>query len=108
MPEFGVGRYDSVFEAMAFGLPILTTPVFGIPELVREGVNAQFYQPGDVKTLAKLIETLVKNEALRLKLAGNSREVLNSLPGYSEMLEDYTSLIRQAVLVGGPRAAVRC
>jgi glycosyltransferase involved in cell wall biosynthesis len=97
-----------IVEAMAFGLPILTTPVFGIPELVREGVNAQFYQPGDVKTLAKLIETLVKNEALRLKLAGNSREVLNSLPGYSEMLEDYTSLIRQAVLVGGPRAAVRC
>jgi glycosyltransferase involved in cell wall biosynthesis len=91
-----------IVEAMAFGLPILTTPVYGIPELVRESVNAKFYQPGDVEALTNLIESLVNDEALRLKLASNSREVLNSLPGYSEMIEDYTSLIRQAVLLGDP------
>src|SRR5207249_4672091 len=40
-----------ILEAMAAGLPIITTPVFGISEQVRESINALFYRPGDVKTL---------------------------------------------------------
>src|SRR6266498_3897110 len=36
-----------ILEAMAYGLPIVTTPVFGIREQVREGVNGVFYEPGD-------------------------------------------------------------
>ena len=35
-----------VLEAMAYELPIVTTPVYGIAEQVREGVNAMFYSPG--------------------------------------------------------------
>ena len=37
-----------ILEAMAHGLPIVTTPVFGIREQVREDVNGVFYDPGDV------------------------------------------------------------
>ena len=35
-----------ILEAMAAGLPIVTTPVFGITEQVKEGVNAFLYKPG--------------------------------------------------------------
>ena len=41
-----------ILEAMAWGLPIITTPVFGIREQVRENVNGLFYEPGDVEALA--------------------------------------------------------
>ena len=41
-------------EAMAFGLPLITTPVFGIAEQVRDDVNGLFYKPGDVVALAKV------------------------------------------------------
>src|SRR5262249_29401545 len=37
-----------ILEAMAAGLSIVTTPVFGIAEQVRPGVNALIYQPGDI------------------------------------------------------------
>ncbi|MFC0470044.1 hypothetical protein ACFFHM_05770 [Halalkalibacter kiskunsagensis] len=33
---------------MAFNLPIITTPIFGVKEQVVENQNALFYKPGNV------------------------------------------------------------
>jgi GT2 family glycosyltransferase/glycosyltransferase involved in cell wall biosynthesis/SAM-dependent methyltransferase len=88
-----------IVEAMAFGLPILTTPVFGIPELVDENVNAFFYEPGDTERLADLIDQLIKDEALRLRLASHSVDSLESRPGFAEMVASYAKVIRQATLL---------
>jgi colanic acid/amylovoran biosynthesis glycosyltransferase len=38
-------------EAMALGVPVVTTPVSGIPELVRDGDTGFLARPGDVATL---------------------------------------------------------
>jgi glycosyltransferase involved in cell wall biosynthesis len=71
--------------------------VFGIPEIVSEGVNALFYQPGDVKALARAIEKLFKDRQLRSQLASNSPVVLDGHPGFSNMVEQYGSVMRQSV-----------
>jgi GT2 family glycosyltransferase/glycosyltransferase involved in cell wall biosynthesis len=42
-----------ILEKMHFGLPLITTSVFGIAEQVRENINGLFYEPGDVAQLAK-------------------------------------------------------
>lgn len=83
-------------EAMAFDLPIITTPVFGIPELVDEGRNALFYEPGDTSTLLGLILKLAQNSDERARLAAISRACLESRPGYTEMIEQYAQLISEA------------
>ena len=83
-------------EAMACGLPIVTTPVFGIPEMVAEHVNALFYRPGDTDRLAIQLEKLMRDEGLRGAMAANSPQVLCSQPGYAEMLDAYRGCIRQA------------
>jgi glycosyltransferase involved in cell wall biosynthesis/GT2 family glycosyltransferase len=83
-------------EAMASSLPIVTTPVFGIPEMVAEDVNALFYDPGDTDRLAIQLEKLMRDEGLRMAMAGNSPQVLGSQPGFAEMLDAYTGCIRQA------------
>lgn len=85
-------------EAMAFGLPIVTTPVFGIPEVVQEGVNAIFYNPDDTKTLADCILGLARDAERREGMADAGRAVLESRPNYDDMLERYASLIREAAL----------
>src|SRR4029077_11599239 len=41
-----------VLEAMAYGLPIVSTRVFGIAEQVGENVNGLLYEPGDTQRLA--------------------------------------------------------
>lgn len=83
-------------EAMACGLPVVTTPVFGIPEMVRENVNALFYNPGDTEQLALLLERLIRHDKLRKDMAAGSEQVRSSQPGFAEMLEAYRACLRQA------------
>jgi GT2 family glycosyltransferase len=88
-----------IIEAMAFGLPIVTTPVFGIPEIVRENINAVFYNPGDTNRLTEIIQQLVENQTLRDTLASNSRAVLESLPSFDNMLSSYELVLQQAAML---------
>ncbi|MGR6533591.1 glycosyltransferase [Brevundimonas sp. RM1] len=87
-------------EGMAFGLPIITTPVFGIPEVVEEGVNAIFYRPGDTKALAGHISALAIDSERRAVMADAGREVLESRPSYDDMIVKYAALVREAALSG--------
>ena len=90
-------------EAMAFELPIVTTPVFGIPEMVDEGVNAIFYPAGDAQALADCISALVDAPERRAAMAAASHAVLGSRPDFDDMISQYSKLIREAVLTGSPR-----
>lgn len=85
-------------EAMAFGLPIVTTPVFGIPEVVEGGVNAIFYAPGDTKALAEILVELAGNAPKRAAMAAAGLAVLGAHPDYDDMLNKYAALIREAAL----------
>ena len=83
-------------EAMSCGLPIVTTPVYGIREQVQEGGNAIFYPPGDVKALAGRLESLLDDGILRQRLAGNSREVLRTHTDHEQSLAAYGRIFREA------------
>jgi GT2 family glycosyltransferase/glycosyltransferase involved in cell wall biosynthesis len=88
-------------EAMAFGLPLITTPVFGIAEQVRNNINGVFYTPGNYSELAAHLKRMVLDDAWRAQLATNSRPVLESLPNFEEMLDGYAHIFREARLSRG-------
>lgn len=90
-----------VLEAMACGLAIVTTPVFGIREQVRDGINGLFYEPGDVTALASTLKDLVNSPTFRDRLAGSSRLVLQALTSYPDMLKQYGAVIREAAFSRG-------
>jgi len=85
-----------VLEAMAYGLPIVSTRVFGIAEQVGENVNALLYEPGDVARLAEHLRQLVDDAALRSRLAENSQHVLATLNTFDEMIAAYGTIFREA------------
>ena len=89
-----------VLEAMAFDLPIITTPVFGISEQVQAGVNAVFYNPGDIGYLAKGIEYLVTDNKTRKLFSENSKYVLQQLVNFEEMVDSYGKIFQEAYLTG--------
>jgi len=94
-----------ILEAMAAGLPIVTTPVFGIVEQVRSGRNALFYNPGDVAGLASAVTRLVNEPDLRKRMGAASSSVLASRISHQKMIEGYANVFREAWLSGGPRAS---
>jgi len=100
-------RFEShprvVLEAMSAGLPIVSTPVFGVPEQVQEGVNALFYPVGQPDVLARHLASLAGDAALRERLAASSHAVLGCLPSHSEMLARAAELFRGAWLSGESR-----
>lgn len=87
-----------VLEAMAFHIPIITTPVFGIREQVQEGINAIFFDPGDIGALAKAIEDLVTNSEKRKGFSENSKYVLQQLETFEEMVDAYGRVFQEAYL----------
>ena len=86
-----------ILEAMAYGLPIISTPVFGIVEQVRDGVNGEFYQEGNAMELADKIKSLVFDKVKRETYQMNSAIVLESLTGFEEMINQYAELFRESV-----------
>ncbi len=85
-----------ILEAMAHGLAIISTPVFGITEQMRDGVNGEFYQPGDVAELSAKLNGLVLEETRRRNYQVNASLVLSSLPGFDEMIESYAEVFRES------------
>jgi GT2 family glycosyltransferase/glycosyltransferase involved in cell wall biosynthesis len=85
-----------IMEAMAAGLPIVTTPVYGIAEQVQPSVNALTYPPRKIATLARHLALLVEDEALRHAMAGRSPQVLGSLSDAARMNELYRRTILAA------------
>lgn len=62
-----------LIEAMAAGLPIVTTDGFGNRDLIQDGVNGFMVWERDAGQLADQIEILLKNEALRLEMGRNAQ-----------------------------------
>ncbi len=88
-----------VLEAMAWDLPIVTTPVFGIAEQVMPEVNALCYEPGDATVLAQQLERMVSDPDLRRSMAERASEVLATLNDFSEMTDEYARVFEEASLV---------
>ena len=64
-------------EGMEFGLPLLVSEAVGAgPDLVREGENGFVIPVGDTSALAKALEVLAEDEALRHRMGQASRSII--------------------------------
>jgi glycosyltransferase involved in cell wall biosynthesis len=62
-----------LLEALAAGLPIVSTPVTGIPEIVDHGRVGLLVAERDPMATADAIERLLQDKALRTRLARDGR-----------------------------------
>jgi len=72
LPSYREGLPLTLFEAMASGLPIVASPVNGVPFEMSSPENGFFSNYGDIKSLEKNILNLVNNSKLRKKISENN------------------------------------
>jgi len=65
----------SVLEAAAFGLPVVSTDVGGIPHLLRDGEEALLVPEGDAEAMAAAVRRLLDEPGLAGRLSAAGREV---------------------------------
>ncbi|MBS0479502.1 MAG: glycosyltransferase [Proteobacteria bacterium] len=84
LPSFSEGLPVSIMEAMAAGVPVVTTWIAGIPELAVDGVTALTVPPARADALADALRRLADDPVLGGKLAAAARARV-------EQLHDQTS-----------------
>lgn len=57
---------------MENGLPMITIPVGGIPDIAIDGKNMLLFNPGDIDALATQLEKMISNDNLRQSIAAES------------------------------------
>ncbi len=74
LPSFAEGTSNSLVEAMAHGLPIITTNVGGSPDLLTPGTGI-LIPPGDSLALADAMQCLASDPALRKQMGQAARDL---------------------------------
>lgn len=66
----------AMMEAMALEIPLISTNVSGIPELVEDGISGILVPPKDEKAISEAVIKLCKNEDLRIQMGKKGREIV--------------------------------
>jgi glycosyltransferase involved in cell wall biosynthesis len=68
-----------LLEALAAGVPCISTPVGGVPEIVQQDQNGMLVEPDDSTALAQAIARLAGDNALQVRYALESRSCAERL-----------------------------
>lgn len=97
LPSYIEGVPISILEAMTYRLPIISTNVGGIPEIVKHNENGYLHNPGEKEKLFEYMKAIVENKEKNKQMGDASYEkVKPHLPkNVSQTLEDiYKNLIK--------------
>jgi glycosyltransferase involved in cell wall biosynthesis len=94
------GIPNVLVEAMASGLPVVTTSVAGIPELVTDGIHGFVCAPGDVKGIAARISELLDDPARRRRYGDAARATVEERFDVNRAAEQLARVFGVATGVG--------
>jgi colanic acid/amylovoran biosynthesis glycosyltransferase len=72
-PSVSEGISNAVIEAMVFGLPVIATPVDGMPEAMQHGSQGLLVAPRDCRAMADALEHLAREPGQRRQIGQNAR-----------------------------------
>jgi glycosyltransferase involved in cell wall biosynthesis len=100
LPTYSEGLPRVVFEAMAAGLPAVSSPVSGIPEIVEDGVTGFLVQPGDETKLAERLRWILEHPDEAEEMGRRARAFAESffsseayVAGYQRVFESAQALL---------------
>lgn len=99
-PRDPEGHPWSVIEAMAAGLPIISTDKGAITESVIDGKNGYIVEPGNPEAIAQKVLLLMNNNELRKKMGNDSRNLYLQNFTETRMVENFTNVFNRIIQEG--------
>jgi glycosyltransferase involved in cell wall biosynthesis len=98
LPSHAEGVSMAVLEAMAWGLPLITTAVGGLPDVVTHGQEGLIVTPGNVPEIRDALLRMIDDEPTRLELgrAARKRAEPLAIDGYRDRLLDLYRTLEEA------------
>lgn len=104
-PSVREGLGLASLEAMASGLPLITSNVQGVPDYVENGVTGYMCAPKDIESFTRNLNTLVSDKALREKIGETNTDFVQKYrveviePVIRDILNEALSVEKEAVEV---------
>lgn len=76
LPTYSEGLPNVILEAMAASLPILTTPVGGIPTILTKNENCLYFEPGNITEMSEKIIELFLDTDKQQRIARNNSQLV--------------------------------
>ncbi|MBN2090315.1 glycosyltransferase family 4 protein [candidate division KSB1 bacterium] len=101
LPSYVENFPVSILEAMRAGMPVVTTPVGAIPEIINDQENGFIVPAGDIKQFASKIIKLCQDGSLRESISKTNLD--KALKNYSpeqyktQLCEIYQQLINSSI-----------
>jgi colanic acid/amylovoran biosynthesis glycosyltransferase len=93
-PDGGMDNLPTVImEAMATGLPVVSTNIGGIPEMVIENETGFLVSPGDTTAMANAIEKVINDNSLAARLGHSGYECARTLFSIEKNVRELCSLL---------------
>jgi glycosyltransferase involved in cell wall biosynthesis len=92
------GTPVAVLEAMAAGIPIVSTFHAGIPDIVQNGINGFLVGEGDVQGMANAIIRLYNDRELVKAMGAKNKNFINLFQSQEKYSSDWNKLIEKIVM----------
>jgi glycosyltransferase involved in cell wall biosynthesis len=103
LPSLAEGVPVALMEAMAIGLPVVSTSVMGIPELVTSGESGLLVRPGRADELADALGRL-RDPSVRAAMGGEGRRRIATEYSVDRSAAAVTALLTRLATRGGAGA----
>ena len=97
----------SLMEAMGIGVPVVSSRLSGIPELIDDGRTGLLVPPGDARALADAVERLARQPALAAAIARQARQRVQEEFRLTRYVDRLLDVWREPASPDGDRAATR-
>jgi len=91
------GVPQALMQAMACALPVVTTPVGAIPEIIADGVTGVFTPPRDADKLAATLASVLADSPRRGELGARAHAAAHARFGEDRMLDRMLEVFQAAV-----------
>lgn len=98
-PTHAEGFSNTILEAMATGLPVISCRSVGVVDCLRDGENGLLTEPGDVAGLADALEQIIRDGTLRQRIARTALDECRRLYSWEavgrQIMQVYTDVARE-------------